>query len=89
MGRGGCGVGGGWGRGDHRGNVGNEPEKSLPRKCLFGTSGHSEEADEEEAEVEVEVGIEITFACRGFLFYLVGPFLSLNVPRLVSSASST
>lgn len=85
MGRGGCGDEGGVG-GDHRGNVGNEPEKSLPRKCLFGTSGHSEEADEEEAEVEV--GIEITFACRGFLFYLVGPFLSLNVPRLVSSASS-
>lgn len=70
--------------GDHRGNVGNEPEKSLPRKCLSGTSGHSEEA-----EVEVEVRIEITFACGGFLFYLVGLFfLSLKVPRLVCSASS-
>lgn len=38
--------------GDHRGNVGNEPEKSLPRKCLFGKSGHSESADEEEVEAE-------------------------------------
>lgn len=50
--------------GDQRGNVGNEPEKSLPRKCLFGTFGNG-----------LVVEKKITFAWGNwFLFYLFEHF---------------